>query len=190
MTKRILCDADGVFVDFIGGLCKQLQLRGFARTPDEIKSWALEESLTPAETRECMHIMSAPGFCHSLEWYEGAFAFFQALKAEGDLFVITAPFDGSETWERERKAWLESYIARKRVLPISGEFKHLVRGDVLIEDHPGTACEWLQANPSGVAVLIDRPWNGPGAKEWSMHGRMYRARSFVEALAIVKEFCS
>ncbi len=188
--KRILCDADGVFVDFIGGLCTELGKRGFVRKPADIKSWSLEESLTPKEARECMHIMSAPGFCHGLAFYEGGPEFLGALKEEGELFVVTAPFDGSETWERERKARLEPLIARKRVLPISGEFKHLVRGDILIEDHPGTAFEWLQSNTNGHAVLIDRPWNGPGAKEWHMHRRMYRAKSYVEALSIVKEFCT
>jgi 5'(3')-deoxyribonucleotidase len=187
VSVKLLVDVDGVLADFVSGLCARLKERGFTRTPEDIRSWSLEDSLTAEEVRECMHIMSVPGFCRSLEWYEGAKDFLRLLRGAGDVFAVTAPFDASETWERERKAWLESHIPRKQVLPISGEFKRLVRGDVLIEDHPGTACEWLEDNPSGVAILIDRPWNGPKAKEWNMHRRMYRASSYSAALNIIWE---
>jgi 5'(3')-deoxyribonucleotidase len=186
-VKVILCDVDGVLADFVGGLCIELSRRGFAKCANDIKHWDLKESLSPEETRAAYEVMSVPGFCHGLAWYEGARDFFAELVREGDVLAVTAPFDGSETWERERKAWMAPAIERKRVLAISGDFKHHVRGDVLIEDHPKTAHDWLEANPDGIALLIDRPWNGPGAKEWHMHARMYRVKSYDDALTTIRE---
>lgn len=184
---RVLTDCDGVLADFVGGLCRDLTTRGFPRTEKDITSWELRHSLPEEEQRASMQIMAVPGFCHGLAWYEGARDFLRKLAAETELHVLTAPFEGSETWMAERKAWLASDVPRDQVHFISGKWKHLVQGDVLIEDHPGNAVAWLDANPLGVAILIDRPWNSPKAAEWSMHPRMYRVDSFDEALRIVRE---
>lgn len=184
-TKTILCDADGVFLDFVGALCLELVKQGFQYSPEDFRSWDLREALSREATRAMFEIMGQPGFCHSIAWYEGAREFFEALAKEGNVFVVTAPFD-SETWERERKAALQPF-PRNRVLPIPGEHKKLVRGDVLIEDHPGNAFDWLEANPEGIALLIDRPWNGFTAKEWHCHRRMYRVKSYAEALTTIRE---
>jgi 5'(3')-deoxyribonucleotidase len=182
VKKVILCDVDGVLADFVGALCAELR-----RKPEEIRHWELAQSLSPQEARVALEIMARPGFCHGLAWYDGAKEFLTSLRAEGDVFAVTAPFDGSETWERERKAWLAPYLERKRVFAVSGQFKQLVRGDVLIEDHPGTAYEWCRTNKDGIALLLDRPWNQPGSAEWQIHRRMYRARSYGDALTILRE---
>lgn len=188
--KRILLDCDGVVADFIGGVCAGLKARGFERTPEDVKHWALEHSFTEEETRATYELMKEPGFCHELEWYEGARDFLRDLLREGEVHVVTAPFRDGTSWMNERLAWLSSEMpgaAGDRVHFIQGKHKHIVRGDVLIEDHPMTAHDWLVANPDGIAILIDRPWNRPGAAEWHAHARMYRVRSFDEALRVVRE---
>jgi len=187
MSMRVLLDCDGVLADFIGGLCRDLTVRGYPRTEKDITSWELKHSLPAEEQRECLSIMAVPGFCHALAWYEGAREFLAALVHETELHVLTAPFEGSSTWMTERKAWLGAHVSRDRVHFIDGKWKHIVSGDVLVEDHPGNAAKWLDANPGGIAVLIDRPWNSPSAAEWSMHPRMYRVTSFTEALRIIRE---
>lgn len=180
----VLTDVDGVLADFCGGLCAELQSRGFGRSPEEIKHWDLSLSLTAAELRATHDIMSSPGFCHGLAWYEGAREFLGGLP--GQVHAVTAPFRNGPTWMHERMTWLSSTIPADRVHFVSGKFKHLVRGDVLIEDHPENAAAWLQAHPHGVAILVDRPWNRPGSAEWTLHQRMYRAESFERALQIVE----
>ncbi len=184
---HIHTDVDGVLADFIGGLCGELCARGVQKTPDNIKHWDLGLSLSESEMRHVHEIMCAPGFVHSLEWYEGAKDFVRELAREGDVHAVTAPFRSSPSWMHERLGWLTSEIAGDRVHFVSGKYKHLMRGDVLVEDHPKTAHDWCEANPSGIAVLIDRPWNRPGAHEWHMHSRMYRVRSFEEALQAIRE---
>lgn len=183
----ILTDIDGVFADFVGGLCVELSARGFQKTPDEIKHWDLAASFTPEELRASHEIMASPGFCHGLEWYEGARSFVQGLNLLGQVHALTAPFRDGASWMHERLGWLSGVVASDRVHFVSGKYKHLVRGDVLIEDHPRNAFDWLEAHPDGIAVLIDRPWNSPEAKEFWPHARMFRVRSFAEALQTLKE---
>ena len=183
----ILADCDGVFADFVGAVCQGLKVRGFNRTPADVKHFDLASSFTDEEMRATHEIMKEPGFCHGLEWYPGAREFMRDLAREGELHVVTAPFRDGSSWMNERIAWLSSEMPGDRVHFVSGKYKHLVRGDVLIEDHPKTASDWLLAHPTGIAVLIDRPWNRPSANEYAAHMRMYRASSFTEALFIVRE---
>lgn len=183
----ILTDCDGVLADLVGALCSELAGRGFNRTPDDVKHFDFSLSFTEDEMRAVHEIMRTPGFVHALDWYEGARAFLRELAREGDVHAVTAPFRDAASWMHERLAWLASEVQGDRVHFVAGKYKHLVRGDVLIEDHPTTASDWCTSNPNGVAVLIDRPWNRPGSNEWRLHANMYRAGSFDDALRIVRE---
>ncbi len=183
----ILTDVDGVLADFVGGICLELAARGHDKSPGDVEHWDLAESFTPEELRASLEIMGQPGFCHSLEWYEGARKFVLELTGIGEVHAVTAPFRNGACWMHERMGWLSGAIANDRVHFVSGKYKHLVRGDVLIEDHPKNAHDWLESNPKGIAVLVDRPWNSPAAKEFWPHSRMFRVRSFDEALQVLKE---
>jgi 5'(3')-deoxyribonucleotidase len=186
--KTILCDVDGVLADFMGEVCLKLAPHGHGYQVDDFRHWDLNETLSVPAQRDLLTILSEPGFCQSLPWYDGAKDFLGELHADGArVYAVTAPFDGSPFWAYERKNWLGPHLDRKRVLSVSGEAKHLVRGDVLIEDHPKTAHDWLQSNRDGIAILVDRPWNGPAAKEWHCHHRMYRVKSYAEALTTIRE---
>lgn len=180
-------DVDGVLADFVGGLCKELALRGYSKAPEDITHWELAESFSPEEMRAALEIMSSPGFCHGLEWYEGARDFVRALEDQGQVHAVTAPVRSGCSWMHERLGWLSSVFPGDHVHFVSGKYKHLVRGDVLIEDHPANARAWVEAHPDGIAILIDRPWNSPQAKEFWPHVRMFRVRSFDEALQVLKE---
>lgn len=182
----ILSDCDGVLADFVGGLCAELAVRGFDRKPESLTHWDLSLSLGPEELREAHQIMSSPGFCHALPWYDGARELVSRLAHVGEVHALTAPFRSGVTWMQERLSWLASAIPGDRVHFVSGKYKHLVRGHVLIEDHPETARAWCDWNPDGVAILVDRPWNRPGAAEWCAHRNMYRAESYARALEIVE----
>lgn len=183
----ILTDCDGVLADFVGALCSELDIRGFKRTPEDVKHWNLSLSFTDAEMRAVHDIMCTPGFVHGIPWYEGAKDFLRTLAGEGELHAVTAPFRSSPSWMHERLGWLTSQVSGDRVHFVSGKYKHLVRGDVLVEDHPTTACEWCEANEDGIAILIDRPWNSPAAQEFWPHSRMIRVRTFDEALQAIRE---
>ncbi len=185
----ILVDCDGVLADFIGTLCTELAPRGIKKSPNEIHHWDLTESLDPEEMKVATQVMTAPGFCASLDWYEGAIELVKGLSLIGEVHAVTAPLKGNPTWMHERLGWLSSEVQSDRIHFVSGKYKHLVRGDVLIEDHPGNAYAWLEANPQGTAILIDRPWNSDKAREYRWHERMLRASSFDGVISTVME-CS
>jgi 5'(3')-deoxyribonucleotidase len=175
--KTILCDVDGVLADCVGALCKEIP----GLTPERVKHWDLSLSMSKEDHDKAMAAMARPGFCEGLSWYEGAQNFVTRLQARSTVYALTSPF-GSDTWETERKRWLSPTIGRHFVLSVPTSAKPLVRGDILIEDHPGTAYRWLLANPGSRAVLIDRPWNQHTAVEFQHHNNMYRFESYEEAL--------
>lgn len=175
--KTILCDVDGVLADCVGAICKEVE----DLSPDDIKHWELSLSMTRKQHAQAVTAMGRPGFCQGLEWYAGAEEFLWKLQEAAAVYAVTSPFN-SETWERERKLWLKTFIHPNCILSVPTPAKTLVRGDILIEDHPGTAYRWLQANPEGHAVLIDRPWNQSEAAEYVDHERMHRAHSYRTAL--------
>ncbi len=183
----ILTDIDGVLADFVGALCEELQARGFETTPEDVKHWDLAASLSSDEMRAALEVMTTPGFCHGLEWYEGARQFLAALGTLGEVHALTAPLRSASSWVPERLSWLARDLDGDRVHFVSGKHKHMMRGDVLIEDHPKNAIEWLDAHPRGIAILIDRPWNSPDAVEFWPHARMYRAKSYEGALQVLRE---
>lgn len=179
---RILIDVDGVLADFVGGLCRELNAMGYRRRPEDFRHWCLNRTLPPGELGDADGVAKTWRFCLNLEWYEGAIAFVKALQSAGEVTAVTAPYAGSTYWMHERADWLTPVISPRDVVFTYGERKRDIRGDVLIEDHPGNASAWLNANPEGFAILIDRPWNQESAQEFQHHERMVRARSYKEAL--------
>jgi 5'(3')-deoxyribonucleotidase len=184
----ILCDVDGVLADLVTPLCAEISRYDATIRPEDIKHFDFKLSMSPSQCEIAKALMSQAGFCYGLPAYEGALAFLDQLDALGSTLFVTAPYP-SPTWVAERQAWL---VARgcvpQRVLSVSSEFKPYVRGDVLIEDRPGTLAAWLDANPEGHGILMNRPWNTLAADEYVWHPRTCRAFSFTEALSFIHVF--
>jgi len=173
-------------VDFVSGVCGLLRQRGEDAWPAQVKSWELGATFSAEAMRHFSRQSKRPGFCRDLDWYQGVPLFLNALRARGDLHAVTAPLHGSDHWMTERMRVLEHMgFPHDHVHFTSGTYKHLVRGDVLIEDHPKTCADWCKANKKGQAILIDRPWNSPKAKEYVPHPRVTRASSYDQAMRVI-----
>lgn len=184
----IAFDCDGVLAEFTKGLLDGLKARGFSREESTIRHWDLSASLTQDENALVDEIVSCPGFCAGLAKAPGMSALVRALRAGGhDVFVATSPYP-SRTWIDERKTWLSDVFPASDVMFASSKRKPLIAADILVEDHPGTASAWCERHPDGVAILIDRPWNSPAAKEFWPHSRMYRAHNIAEVFDLCREF--
>jgi 5'(3')-deoxyribonucleotidase len=170
---RILLDVDGPLADFTGALCAALRRRGHDSHPENIQHWCLKESLGPA-VEDVDDILCTKGFVRSLPWVEDAQRLVTALQAVADVVCVTSPWP-SKYWVPERVEWLSPLFSADDVLFVRSKRKALIAGDVLVEDHPGIAAAWLEAHPDGRAILVDRPWNRPGAKEFVEHPRLTRA---------------
>jgi 5'(3')-deoxyribonucleotidase len=182
---RILLDVDGPLADFTTALCDALRRRGHDSVyPDKIQHWCLKESLGPA-VEDVDDILCTKGFVRSLPWVEGAPFLIVALQAIADVVCVTSPWP-SKYWVPERVEWLSPWVHADDVLFVRSKRKALISGDVLVEDHPGIAAAWLDANPNGRAILVDRPWNRPGAKEFVEHPRLVRAATMGAVYALVQ----
>lgn len=187
MGRLIAVDCDGPLADFTGGLCRRLTAKGFPRTTADIKHWTLSASLTPRESELQHDICCEPGFCAELEWMQGAKGLLWYLRRAGhDLVCVTSPYP-SKTWIDERLTWLSPLFSRSDVMFVGGARKRHISADLLIEDHPGNTADWLDANPKGRAILVNRPWNQPTAIEYRAHPRMHRTFSAEHTMSVARE---
>jgi 5'(3')-deoxyribonucleotidase len=157
----ILLDVDGVLADFTGACLDVLRGIGLHRTVDQVTSYALVEALgLDAGAKAALsRAWSSPRFCECIEPYPRATEGVGMLMGIGDVYAVTAPMWSSPTWQSERADWLAEHMGVRRNNVISAHAKHLVRGDVLVEDKPETLAAWMDAWPGGAGVLIDRPYN-------------------------------
>ncbi len=179
----ILTDVDGVLADFVG------HIQSRAGVQSDIKEMDLRDSLTDTELLQVRMVAKKPGFCASMPWYPGAKNFFQDLMRLGHVYAVTSPWH-SDTWASERRDWLhEGGLHPNRVISCPATSKPLIQGDVLVEDHPETAYDWLEVNKDSFVVLRDLPWNGPDTKTFQAkgdHPRMYRAVGYMEILRTIE----
>lgn len=186
----VLCDVDGVLADLVGKLCDELALRGKVKTPADFKHHDFKTVLNETELEIVYDVMSKPGFCFDLPWHAGARDFITDLRIElaandNELLIVTSPW-WSPTWQHERREWLRPAGMERRVCGVPTPYKKHMRGDVLIEDHAGTLYDWLEANPSGMGILISRPWNSFDSNEFKAHERMEIVCNYQTALHCVE----
>jgi 5'(3')-deoxyribonucleotidase len=151
---RKLYDVDGVLCDLVGGLCKLTP----EIDPRQITAYDFEDCLPARIVDAWRNAMERPFFAVSLEPYPQAREQVETFLASGyEIVYVTKPYRPSTTWAFDRLEWLEKWMPKAPVI-MTGH-KHMIRGDVLVEDHPGNLAEWLEHHPSGMGVLVDRPWN-------------------------------
>jgi 5'(3')-deoxyribonucleotidase len=157
----ILLDVDGVLADFTGACLRALLDVGVRRSASDVTSYKIEDALgLDAGARGYMKSQwSRAGFCAGIEPYPYAREGVEMLRMVGSVYAVTAPMWSSPTWQHERALWLSERMDIITRHVISTHAKHLVRGDVLVEDKPETLAAWMEAWPGGVGVLIDRPYN-------------------------------
>jgi 5'(3')-deoxyribonucleotidase len=157
----ILLDVDGVLANFIEANLATLRELGVERQHDDVRAWSIEESLglSSAQRAQMKARWSEAGFCASIPAYEGAAAGVELLRSIGEVYAITAPMWSAPTWQHERTEWLMRHFDFTRDQVVSTAAKHLVRGDILVEDKPETLARWAAAWPGALPVLWDRPYN-------------------------------
>ena len=188
----ILCDVDGVIANFVGGVVEFLKSRGFQKQESDFTEFDMSQAMTPDQKASFSFLGTQNGFCTSIPWYPQAALFLKVLLDLGTVYALTAPWK-APTWESERREWLSHVLPSDRMISCPPSAKHLIRGDVLIEDHPGTAAKWSHENPRGVAILLDRPWNREGSATWaaaSLEGntaKVRRVRDYKEAIHAIMD---
>lgn len=172
----VLLDVDGVLADFVSGYLALLaEHTGIVRAPADVTSFDIAASLglSPEQAARMKRaIDDAPHFARHLAVCPGAQEGVARLRKVAEVYVVTSPWNTNRTWTYDREQWLAEHfgIPHRRVVHTSA--KHLVRGDVLVDDKTSTLREWQAAHRAGLAVqwvtLHNRhdSWNDTHTADW------------------------
>ncbi len=169
MKPVVLLDCDGPLADFGQAYLDALWVEtGASHSPREVDRWdmhnceffvELSQRFEHLRRRVDAHVIK-PGFCDGIDVAHGAKAAVAKLVEVADVYVVTSPWDSSPTWMHERTRWVAKHfpeIGRRRV--IHAAQKHLIRGDIFVDDKPSHIEEWTRHWPNGAAVLFDMHHN-------------------------------
>ena len=168
MSKIFLFDVDGVAANLTGYLIDKLAHQ-FKRKelpgPDDIKNHdtLFKRGSTPFTEEQLLaayKLLASKKFAQNMLLIDGAQEGIKKVRKSGSsVFWITSPWVSSQTWDHDRRVWLEKNFHSKHQDVGFFYQKHLVRGDVFIDDKPSNVANWAAANPHGRALLFDQPWN-------------------------------
>lgn len=166
---RVLLDIDGVCADFITRALKHLEPIRPGLSHDDITAYRMEIpiGLTEAQTALWHQAVCERGYCASIPTYAGAKEGVARLKELGDVHPVTFPFPGSPWWILERETWLQEHLGIDPGMAVYTKTKHVIAGDIFIEDTTSYLVEWRKHNPDGAAFRMRRAYN---AHEPFTHG--------------------
>ncbi len=157
---RILLDCDGVLSDFITPALRVVELlTGKQYAHDDVTDWDLDVLVPEGQRETFWEACSAPGFARNMQPYPGAVAAVEALRTRHNVFVVTAYMHSSKTWVHDRDAWLHHYFGFMQRDIVHTKAKHLIAGDVFVDDKPSNVREWQMEHTDGIGLIFDRPHN-------------------------------
>lgn len=176
VKPRVLLDCDGVVADFAGGFLRLVNAHfGTNHTPADITDYDIGKALrwSPEQAEEAYELISdCDRFAATLNVFPGAVDGVARLLDIADLYVVTSPWWSHPTWVRDRNNWLFANFGIGAGRVVHTAAKHIVAGDILVDDKTSTCDAWRAAWPHGVAVLWSTPhnlrdlWDGPCTSDW------------------------
>lgn len=169
--KRVLLDVDGVLADFVGpalSLVEEATGRKYTREDVTAFDFAASLGLSLAEAALVKKAISyRANWWSTLPVIDGAIDGVERLRSVSDVYVLTSPWNSCPTWLHEREGWLKKHFGIPHSHILVGSAKHLVAGDMLVDDKTETLREWsrLHGHLGGRAVQWQTPHNR--ADEWS-----------------------
>ena len=146
----VLVDMDGILADAMGKYLARYNeercLRNNPATVADITTWDISKAL-PGATEECF---SERGFFSDLEPIVGSLEAMREIHGMGhEVIICSSP--GGPSSAMEKLEWLAKHLPwLDRRAAILCHRKHLIAGDVLIDDKPDHLERWsLEANPLG-----------------------------------------
>lgn len=190
VRPRVLLDVDGVCADTVGAIMPHVN-RILATDYDhrDVTTYKIEQAFNLNADQQVALRMAwcTRGFCQTIPVYPGVGVGVEALQAVSDVYAVTAPFGGNETWTHERDHWLYNHLSLTQHKIIHTSAKYTVDGDFLIEDNMDNLKAWLEAHPDGVGILWDQPYNQDPIGHRA-HPRVHRVSSWPEVIDLVKRW--
>jgi 5'(3')-deoxyribonucleotidase len=168
----VLLDVDGVVADFAGAFLRVYQ----SVTQEDVdvaawhKSYDLWHGLGPKSREPVVRevVLGTVARSHFHDEYitpcPGAREGLERIAQIGEVWFVTKPWDGAVRWMHDRERWLarhfgdiDGIVVPERV--IHARQKHLVRGDVYVDDLLENVVAWRVFHPESSAVLWKTPHN-------------------------------
>lgn len=152
MKQTVLLDIDGVIANFrklYVDCCNEANKTQYT-VKDTGSEWFFARSmrLSREQQRKTWKAIDDPGRAKQIEPLPGAVAGVYELLRVANVYFVSAPVPTSPTWTYDRANWLSDVLginAREHLVFTSQ--KHLVQGNILVDDKPEAVLEWLRANP-------------------------------------------
>ena len=195
MKPTVLLDVDGVVANFIDATLEWLHENHRVMCADDSRNWpcwSMAEATfrqwpngavccwglppqisTEEATRLLWDAWNSDNFATRIRPYDGAVEGAKSLMEIADVYFVTSPIWTSKTWMYDRALWLRTYFGVDNGRIIFTSSKHLVRGDIFIDDKLETVEKWSRHNPQAYAVLWNQPYNQDctgliRARDWSV----------------------
>lgn len=184
---RLLLDVDGVSANFVEAYLSVVNhvLRR-NHTAADVTEWEMEKSLglSAEESRTVSSYIQTRGFASQLQPYPGAVEAIAKLRASHSVYFVTSPYRGPRdkhlSWTADREHWLLDHFGVPHSDVIHTSAKHLVTGDVFVDDNVDNVRRWQTANPSGLALLWYQPYN------WEHRGELMVCHSWDHLFTILE----
>jgi 5'(3')-deoxyribonucleotidase len=183
----VLLDCDGVLADFVSAMLRVVyEVTGEAYRPEQVTEFDFCRALGLGPTDAGNVMLAISGrrkFCARLVTYPGARDGVRRLREVADVYIVTSPWNSNETWTSEREWWLQHYFDIPHGRVIHASAKHLVRGDVFVDDKTSIVATWQRWNPDGLALRWNTPhnqrdpWDGRSTSSWDELIELVAARS-------------
>lgn len=152
----VLLDCDGVLADFVGHMIARLNAHGHAIP--EVKKYDFLRAFDEPVGVLARRLLEDPAHWAHIPPYDVR-AQVDALRSDGhDVVCVTSPWLSCASWCSVRRDWLKRHFGFHHNDVIVTARKHLVRGDAFIDDRWDAVAAWGNANPMGLALLMDRSW--------------------------------
>jgi 5'(3')-deoxyribonucleotidase len=158
----VILDVDGVLAQFHETATMMInELFGRNISINDFERWGITSILkTEFEKEMFLKELQSPGFATSIMPYpEAQNAVKKLRELEVSVIFATSPNFQSLTWMRERQEWLEHYYSANVREIAQIHKKHLLIGDVFVDDRVKNVEQWAKANPGKKAILWDAPYN-------------------------------
>jgi len=178
---RILVDVDDVLADMLIVFEQHLSAMGVEIKPPHERPGTFElESeygITTAMKKavfRCIDISTLPAFPDAID-------FIYSVTRRHEVYFVTSYIEGIPLWKHHREKWLREHFQSLSTRVVHTKHKHLISGDVLIDDCLRNVFGWLQEHPTGTAFVPPKSWNRYIHREGGdIHKRIIRTNSWAD----------
>ena len=159
MRQIAYFDLDGSLADFYGTMSRSLQLLA---SPEETISY---EELHKLEKLPHIHermtvIKAQPGWWLNLDRIEPGFEVLKRARNFGyEVHILSRGPDNCSSGWKEKVEWCKNQPELENVPIHVVSDKSIAIGELLYDDHPKYALNWLEFNPNGLIIMPETNYN-------------------------------